>query len=213
MAFSRLHITVILGFAAAVWGLTLYARGTQLDWDHLAPFSTVVGALVTLAICFERVFWPWRVLHGWFFKRPDLRGTWQVELQSSWIDPKTKKQIPPITCYMGIEQTLSSLQMHLMTPESQSWLIADQIRASPSGNGYQVLGIYTNKPQMHLRGDRSEMHQGALMLDAHGPKHRPTTLTGEYWTDRSTTGRLDFVKRVPMVFTKYEDAASAMNSH
>ena len=116
-----------------------------------------------------------------------------------------------IVCYMGVEQTLSTLQMHLMTPESESWLIADRIRPSPSGNGYQVAAVYTNKPKIHLRGDRSEMHQGALVLDTHGPNFRPDTLTGEYWTDRKTKGQMNLTTRVCQVFTRYEDAERALS--
>ena len=108
---------------------------------------------------------------------------------------------------MGVAQTLSTLQMHLMTPESESWFIAERISPSPSGVGYQVAGVYTNRPQTHLRGERSEMHFGALLLDAHGPANRPNTLTGEYWTDRKTKGRMTFTERRPEVFTHFKDAA------
>ena len=209
MTFSRLHIAVFLGIAVAVWGLVLLYQGTPVSKNHFAPFGTTVGVLVVLGLVFENLLWrhPW--LHGWFVKRPDLRGTWRVELQSNWIDPETDKQKPMIVCYMGVKQTLSTLQMHLMTPESESWFIAEHIRPSPSGDGYQVGGVYTNKPHIHLRGNRSEMHLGALVLDTHGPNNRPETLTGEYWTDRETTGQLDFTGRVSNVLTRYEDAEGA----
>lgn len=211
MTFTRLHISIFLGLAALVWWIALLIQATPIGKEHFAPFSTVVGFLVLLGIAFEHVLWrlPW--LQGWFVKRPDLRGTWSVELQSNWIDPETKEQDPMIVCYMGVKQTLSTLQMHLMTPESESWFIADSIRPSPSGNGFQVVGVYTNKPHMHLRGDKSEMHQGALVLDTHGPAAKPDTLTGEYWTDRKTTGRMTFSARVSQVCTRYEDAERALN--
>ena len=209
MTFSRFHITVFLGIAITIWGLVLLFQGTPVSIDHLAPFGTVVGFLAVLGLAFEYLLWrqPW--LHGWFVKRPDLRGTWRVELQSNWIDPKTGKKKPMIKCYMGVKQTLSTLQMHLMTPESESFFIAEHIQPSPSGDGYQVGGVYTNWPNIHLRGDSSEIHQGALILYTHGPNNRPETLTGEYWTDRETTGQLDFTGRVSNVLTRYEDAEGA----
>ena len=107
---------------------------------------------------------------------------------------------------MGVTQTLSTLQMHLMTPESESRFIAERIRSSPNGLGYQVIGVYTNKPQIDLRGVRSEIHQSALILDSHGPDDRPETLTGEYWTDRKTTGRMTFTRRIPAVITRFDAA-------
>lgn len=211
MTFSRLHISVFLGLVVAIWGVVLLVQGVPIGKDHLAPFGTVVGFMVVAGLFVEHRLWRQAWLHGWFVKRPDLRGTWRIELQSSWIDPKTKAQVPKIVCYMGVEQTLSSLQMHLMTPESESWSIADRIRPSPSGTGYQVAGVYTNKPQMHLRGARSEIHLGALVLDTHGHAACPETLTAEYWTDRGTTGQMNFTGRVSQVFTRYEDAESAFD--
>jgi hypothetical protein len=40
------------------------------------------------------------------------------------------------------------------------------------------------------------------------PKHAlgPTTLTAKYWTDRKTTGTMDFTKRIDEVFTRFVDA-------
>ena len=209
MKFSRLHITVFLGLAVIVWGLVLLVSGTPVSKKHVAPFSMVVSVLVLLGFAFEYILWrqPW--LHGWFVERPDLRGTWRVELKSDWINPQTGEETALIVCYMGVEQTLSKLQMHLMTLESESWLIADRISPSPSGVGYQVAGVYTNKPQPHLRGDRSEMHLGGLLLDTHGAAHRPHTLTGEYWTDRKTKGQMTFTARLPRVFTRFTDAEVA----
>ena len=166
MTFSRLHITAFVAIAALVWGLVLAVQGTPLGREHLAPFGSVVGALVLLGLAFEHVLWRKRFLHGWFVKRPDLRGTWKVELQSSYVRSETGERVLPIVCYMGVEQTLSKLQMHLMTPESESWFIADRVRESPNGNGYQVIGVYTNEPNIHLRDERiSEMHQGAIIIE------------------------------------------------
>ncbi len=213
MTLSRLHISVFLGLAAAVWGGALLVKGTPITLDHIAPFGTVVSFLVLLSLSFEHVLWRCSWLHGWFVQRPNLRGTWRVELQSDWRSAGSDEPTPMIECYMGVEQTLSKLQMHLMTPESNSTLIAKQIRPSPSGTGYQIVGVYTNKPQMHLRGDRSEIHYGTLLLDTHGPESRPNSLTGEYWTERKTTGRLTFTERVDEVFTRYIDADKKFRSH
>ena len=209
MRFERLHITVFLALAALAWWLLLVAQGTQVSSAYWRPFGMVIGFLVSLGLVFESLLWRWSWLHSWFVKRPDLRGTWQVELQSDWIDPATKVRVPIIICYMGIAQTLSTLQMHLMTPESESWFIAESIIPSRSKVGYRMAGVYTNEPKAHLRGKRSEIHRGGLLLETHGPANRPDTLTGEYWTDRKTKGQMTFTERLPDVFTRFEDAKRA----
>lgn len=207
MRFERLSITVFVIIAALIWLIVLLCQGTPVTWAHGRPFSIVVSSLVVLGILLEFLLWhqPW--LNGWFVKRPDLRGTWRVELQSSYVRPETNEPVPMIVCYMGVKQTLSMLQMHLMTPESESWFIASHIRPSPNGSGYQVIGVYTNEPNVHLRDERiSEMHQGAIIIETHGPLLRPTTLTAKYWTDRKTTGTMDFTTRVEAVYTRFADA-------
>ena len=209
MKLERLHISVFLGIAVLAWAVVLLAQGAHVGWEHLQPFGTVVAVLGILSLSLEKVLWRQAWLHGWFVKRPDLRGTWRVELRSDWIDPTTGERVPLIVCYMGVEQTLSRLQMHLMTRESESWFIAEKINPSPSGVGYQIAGVYTNRPHTHLRGDRSEMHFGGLLLETHGPPNRPDALTGEYWTDRKTKGQMTFGARRIEVYTRFADAERA----
>lgn len=210
MNFSRLHISAFLALSAITWGVVLLLQGVPLSLNYLAPFGTVVGVLAISVLALEYILWRQTYLHGWFIQRPDLRGTWTVSLQSDWINPQTNQQISPIICFMGVEQTLSTLQMHLMTPESESWFVAHSIRISPNENGYQVVGVYTNKPHVHLRSNASNMHLGAIIADTHGPnKSKPDSLTAEYWTDRKTTGRMTFTDRSNVVYTRYEDAVNA----
>lgn len=210
MKLERFHITAFVGIAALIWMVVLLCQGTNIGLDHARPFSIVVSSIVGLGLLFEFALWRQPFLQGWFFKRPDLRGTWRVEIQSSYVRPETNERVPLIVCYMGVRQTLSTLKMHLMSPESESWLIADHVRHSPSGNGFQVIGVYTNEPNIHLRDERiSEMHQGAMIIETHGSILRPTTLTAKYWTDRKTTGTMDFTARINEVCTRFVDADHA----
>ena len=213
MKITRLHVTAFLGAATAIWAVSLWANGIELSGELLAPFSLVVGALAGGWAAFERLGWRCRWLHGWFVKRPDLCGTWKVTLQSSYIRPGETKPVPPITCYMAVTQTLTTLQMKLMTPESSSVFIADHVRPSPSGEGYQVIGVYTNEPSIHLRDARiSEIHQGALLLETHGPSHRPDALTGKYWTDRKTVGSMALGSRVKARYSQFDEANRAFSA-
>ena len=212
MRLEKLHILVLLLIAAVFWTLVLLCQGTPVAWSHFKPVGIVSTLLGLLAVIFER--WAWRIpfLHGWFVKRPDLRGTWRVVLKSEWINPETGRGIPEIICYMGVKQTLSTLQMHLMTPESESWLIAEDTSESPSGEDYQIAGVYNNKPKTELRSTRSAIHYGSILFYTHGPiPHRPETIDGEYWTDRPTKGRMTLTNRNPKVFTRFKDANRAFD--
>lgn len=214
MKLERLHITAFVIVAAAVWLAVLLIQGTPISWAHAQPFSIVVSTLVGVGVLFEFVLWrqPW--LHGWFVERPDLRGTWRVDLHSSYARSETNERVPTIVCYLGVKQTFSRLHMHLMTADSESWSIADNVRPSPNGHGFQVIGVYTNEPSLHLRDERvSEMHQGAIIVETHGPSIRPTALTAKYWTDRRTTGTMEFTARIDELCTRFQDAQRAFSAH
>lgn len=207
---TRLHITGFLAVSVLIWWLVLAMSDTGVSWDHLAPFSAVVGSLVLVGLAFEHFLWRLPLLHGWFEKRPDLRGTWCVDLRSDLICEGEAQPNPAIVCFMGVVQSHSTLQMHLMTPESESWLIADRISPSPKGSGYQVIGVYLNQPQTNLRGIRTDIHFGAFILDTHGlSRGYPDTLTGEYWTDRRMKGTMTLSRRMNKVFTTFADAERA----
>ena len=213
MRLERLHIGIFLAIAVLVWGSILVVQGEQVGWEHLKPFGAVVGVLGFLALLFEKKLWcqPW--LHGWFVKRPDLRGTWRVKLQSDWVDDNTGNRTPLIICYMGVTQSLSDLQMHLMTRESESSSIAYSIEASRSGKGYLIAAVYRNEPGIFLRGERSEMHYGGMILETHGDQvSRPKVLRGEFWTDRNTKGEMKLECRKSELFTNFDDASEAFGT-
>lgn len=207
---SRLQIGTFLILAVVTWAGVLTLRGTALSWDFLWPFGLVLSILTLVLLAWDRAVWRFPPLHGWFVHRPDLRDTWKARLISHWKDPETDRAREPIDCFVAVTQTSSALQLRLMTEESESWLVASEIRRSPKGSGYQVLGVYMNQPEARLRGVRSEMHFGGLVLDTHGSTQKPESLTGEYWTDRGTKGSIQLSGRVKELHTRYHAAAIAM---
>src|SRR3546814_69352 len=132
----------------------------------------------------------------------------KVTIQAEWIKPETGEKVQSITAYAGIVQTLSKLQIQLMTPESESCLLAHAIEPTPCGNRFNVSVVYANTPGVELRGVRSERHVGAATISTHGAKYKPDSLTAEYWTDRKTVGRMTFEGCVDKVYSRFEDARS-----
>lgn len=200
---TRLHLTTIVLLVGVVWLVLLVIDGVAVELKWLRPCTTVVPILLVLLAGFDKWLWMLPFVNGWFTHRPVLMGTWQVSLQTEWKDPKTKTIPGPIVCYMSVRQTFSSLSMRLMTAESASTLIADSVVRSNDGV-FQVVGVYMNTPSIALRGKRSEIHYGALLLSV--PGLRPKTFEGHYWTDRLTKGSLKFVRHVAGVLTTYEEA-------
>ena len=209
---TRIQIGIALAIAVVAWGMCLVVFGEAVSWTLLKPFFAVVGVMAGVALFVEHAAWAWGWLNGWLLDIPDLRGTWRVKLVSDWVDPATEQGIAPIDCYMSVTQTASTLQMCLLTAESKSYFLAHSLRRTPGGSGYEIVGLYTNKPQLGFRPKQSGIHLGAVNLETHGPMTKPNTIDGEYWTDRKTTGTLTLDGRKKRVFTRYEDARNAFEA-
>lgn len=200
---SRLHITLLLSFTVIVWAVTLFVRGVPITFDHLIPFGIAVSALTMMSIGFNRWCWRYSCFKGWLVQRPWLEGTWAVELQSDWIDPKTKKTIAPIAGFMTIRQTFSSLTVRLYTAESSSVSISATIVAAEDCQ-FELVATYQNDPRSDLRGVRSEIHYGTLFLALNDDPVQ--SMTGHYWTDRNTTGTLKITDRRGKLAASYAGA-------
>ena len=119
-----------LAIVAAVVGSlifgVLYARGHAPTADQFfAALPPVITALSLLYIGFDG--WLWRapgvrqlVAGG----RPYVGGTWEAEMRSNWVDPKTGSQITPVQAFMVIRQTFGSLSLRILTAESASETLA-----------------------------------------------------------------------------------------
>lgn len=211
MHLSRPSISIVVILVVVLWALYLVLfNGVVLDWSHAKPFSLVVTSLVVIGFWFEHQLWRKRPFKR-FVNLPDLRGTWQAELQSDFIRPGESEPVPPIRCYFPIAQSYSNLSLGLLTPESSSTLIAHNIRPSEIGDGHQIVGVYRNEPKVEVR-EQSAIHRGALILNTHGPKENPTSLTGEYWTDRGNRGSLKLERRVDEIYSRFQDAEAAFRS-
>lgn len=203
---SQLYLTPIAFIIAAVLLVGLWLDGVSVQIAWLRHAATGVTVLLFALALFDRWIWRWRLLNGWFAKRPVLCGTWNAELKTEWIDPVTGEQPGPIDGYMAIRQTFSKLSMRLMTRESSSETVAEKIIQSDDGI-YKVVMVYTNQPKLELRGKRSEIHNGAFILTVHGQP--PESLNGHYWTDRSTRGTMRLSNRKQRIFSTYEEAYRA----
>ena len=175
-----------------------------LNTDFLKPFGTVVGIIALFVTLFNKYMWSWKIFKGWYVKRPDIRGTWKVELKSSWVNPETGKETPPIYGYAVVRQTLTFLSVRLMTKESRSVLVAHSIEQQEDDDLFKLIGVYRNEPKIELQGVRSEIHHGSFALEVHGaPVYE---LQGHYWTDRGTKGGMALMNKVEKLYDTYDQA-------
>lgn len=204
---TRLHISSFIGLTIAVWLIALWIQGIPvLSVSFLKPFGLVVGTISVVVTLFNKYAWAWSIFRGWYVNRPDIRGTWEVEIRSGWINPESGEEIAPITAYAVVRQTLGNLSLRFMTPESRSLLVAHSIEHEEEGL-FKLAGIYRNEPRIELQGMRSAIHHGAFILEIHGSPVE--SLEGHYWTDRQTRGSMRLFNRKSQLYDSFEKAKLA----
>jgi SMODS-associating 2TM, beta-strand rich effector domain len=185
---EALHWVQALAFIALWIAFALLTGDGRVSWHLLEELPHVVAAYAILALLFVKWGWRWRGFRGWLVPLPDLQGTWEGEIRSTWVDP-TGNTLPPISANLTIRQSFSSIACVLRTAESESESTAAQLSEADGSGVIRLNYTYANRPQAGVR-HRSEMHDGASVLVLN--PGQPLTLTGSYWTSRKTTGDMTF---------------------
>ena len=176
---------VRVGILVAIWVGILYISktGLAISWDAVKQLPAVVTVYAILSYIFTKWLWRMPLLQGWLVPFPDLHGTWQGEIRSTWKDQKTHQELPPIPAILIVKQSFLSINCAMHTQASDSYSRAAQISQDDDGT-LRLSFNYTNRPKATVR-DRIAIHDGAAILRIGG---RRRTLEGEYWTSRRTTG-------------------------
>jgi hypothetical protein len=195
----RLTATVVgTAYAAA-----LYLSGVHIQAGTKQALGYLPTALTFLVTLWD--IWLWRLpLLQRLAKRPWISGTW-----SATLTPTAASVIPPggshgpVEAYLMIEQTFWSIGIRQYTSESRSNSGATMWGETTSGSDRTFTYNYASHPRQAI-ADRSPSHLGTVTLDVVGL--RPSTITGDYFTNRYTKGdlTLHLVDRT----TDYADFAS-----
>lgn len=179
---TRPQIFALLLIAVASIAAIRLIAGEQVSIGWFTSIGFAVTILDSLLIAaFNKWFWRWRLWQGWMVKRPYIGGDWQVKIDYQWADERGT-----VDATLSVRQTYTSIHARLKTDESQGDLISSQIVDEGSGR-YKFTGIYRNEPRLEVR-DRSQIHNGAFILDIEGDVLEPSSLRGQYWTDRDSKG-------------------------
>jgi hypothetical protein len=207
MAVER-YTRAIIYLVVVVWMVVFYFNNEEIKSAWFRYLSILTTIVLSAVMAFDIWLWKFSLFRVWLVKRPVIEGTWKAEIRSNWVNPTTKLGIAPIQGYMVIRQTLSTLSMRLLTPESTSELVGTEIVCSADGL-YCVSGVYRNEPRLPYR-QTSAIHYGAVWLKV--AEDSSKRLVGHYWTDRGTAGELDLSDQHKKRFQTFQAAHSHWHS-
>jgi len=187
-----------------IWSVILFATNTPLkiNFEAIKKLPEVVTVYTVLFFVFTK--WVWRIpqLQGWLVPFPDLEGTWEGTLKTTWIDPKTKKTPVPIPLILVIRQSFNSINCVMYTKESNSYSTTANFMNDDESGIKRLSYVYTNRPDASIR-DRSAVHDGAAILTIVSKPKRE--LEGEYWTSRKTTGSINLMFKTKELLEGFSD--------
>lgn len=188
---GRLSLFDTLSAALAVLGVLFAGTGSLFDAPGIQLAGPVFWFVTAATLVFEHWAWRWRILFPLTVARPDFRGMWKGELLSTWSDPESGASPAPIEVYFAIRQTFSGVHVRMISSESSSDTVSAGVSRERSGS-YLLTGTYLNEPGATVR-HLSAIHYGTLRLST--AERHPTSLEGDYWTGRKTTGEIHLSAR------------------
>jgi len=196
----------MLYIGVGLWALYLVVAGNQLQEGFWKPLGFVSLALTVFSAVYGKWAWSWFPLNK-LSGIPDLRGTWRGHLESSWVNPETNEKSADIEAYFVIWQTASTVEVTMFTKESHSHTVVAKLELRDGI--FQIVGTYRNDPGTQHR-KRSQMHYGGLILRVGGPP--PTTIEGDYWTDRTTSGAIHIERFSEALVSDFKTAQALCGS-
>jgi hypothetical protein len=184
-------LVLLIGCTVLLWLVLLLFSGQPFKLSF-ATFNELYQAIsidAVIAPFFIKWFWKWSIFRGWLIRVPVLEGVWRGQLESSWIDPKTNKSIPPIPAQLVIHQTLFKTTCTMSTGESKSYSICSTFLFDDDTKEVKLFYGYANWPNITIR-ERSPIHEGTALLEVQTKPQR--ALNGSYYTGRKTTGNMSF---------------------
>ena len=173
----------------AMWvAIILFAIRTAVSWGEVITgvsaytifgyAGEAIGVAAIIIVCYEK--WLWR--YDPFVKTPYIAGCYTGTLKSSYDHTQR-------TATLLIKQTFLTVDVTLRTEEGGSRTVSgsvEEILGTP-----ELIYTYLNEPKAEVR-DRSAIHYGTATFILDEKKH----LIGRYYTDRNTSGDMDFIREV-----------------
>ena len=176
-------ITIIAIVYALFLALIFSTTENNINTSLVFKFSVLLETIVFISF-----LWGWKYLwklipqlNNWVF--PNLNGTWNVKINWTWNE---KKGTTEGTMY--IKQNFFTLSMELVTDESESQTLLVQPKRNPESGRLILYYTYLNT------SINSDSHIGTAILKL---KHLDNNkLSGNYFTDRDTKGKIELEKEI-----------------
>ena len=189
-------------FAICFAGLALATGTTISDLGSALKLAyKTVPIIILIWAGFVSFAWRWRCFKDWLVPFPDLDGTWQGTIQTTWKDAEGNAP-GPIPVILTVKQSFGRVSCVMRTAEMSSWSYLADFWLDTDEQIRKLGYSYTSSPGLKVQ-DRSSAHDGTMVMEIIGDP--VTKLKGIYWTTRKTTGDVVLTKRCKQRLDDFPD--------
>jgi len=195
-------IYLILGISGIFWFSIASFSGQDLSiiMDFFKVLPEVATIDLLLFAFFVKWGWKFRLFKGWLVPFPNLNGTWEGKIITTWINQETEHSTPQVLAILTIKQTFLKISCVMRTEEMSSYSYSEGFKLESENQIKQLSFSYTSKPRPTVT-DRSPMHEGSIVFDIIEEPEKK--LKGQYWTSRKTTGEIIMTFREKKLLYEY----------
>ena len=194
---TQTQIKVVAYAVSGAYALTLFILGIRLPNIATRVLGLIPILLILLFAAFDNYLWRVSPTKHLVRNRPRIGGTWKGSLIPVQPTPGEDDALRDIPVFLVVRQTYTNLSLTLVSGESKSRSLLASIEQRGTDD-FSLFYGYQNIPGSGVRAN-SPIHLGGAALEISGLE--PDVLSGDYWTDRLTTGSL----RVRRLTKKYVD--------
>jgi len=200
---TKIFIYILVGISILIYLGILFLMGVERlkPADLILIIPKVAAIVVILTIIFSKWVWKWKIFYDWLIPYPNLNGTYKGFIHSTWIDKDTNKRPDPIPCILCIKQSFVNISCVIRTAEMTSYSFGENFEFDKENQIKRLSYSYDSNPKNKVR-DRSSKHSGTIIYSI---SEQPFSLTGEYWTERKTTGDIELSFWKKNIVDKYPD--------
>jgi len=125
---TKSFVLVIFAVFAVCYCVVASRSGKSLTdlWSALVVAYKTVPLVVMVVGYFVGYAWRWKIFRGWLVPFPDLNGTWQGSIQTTWKNPETGVVPAPIPVILTIKQSFTRISCVMSATGISSFLAATQ---------------------------------------------------------------------------------------
>jgi hypothetical protein len=190
---KRFALAIFIIFAICFWWIAYRSGKTVADLKSALTIAYKTIGLVLVVVGFFVTYgWRWKIFRNWLVPFPDLNGTWQGTIQTTWKNPETGQIPGPVPAILTIKQSFIRISCVMRTAEMTSRSFMADF-ALDSDEQIRMFGYSYHGTPLPSVKDRSQPHDGTTIFQLVGDPVEK--LKGTYWTSRSTTGEMTLTFR------------------